>query len=48
MDPLASSLTVISSLVKPLLLIAEKDWLNRQEFVALQHLAHERISRELH
>jgi hypothetical protein len=48
MDPLASSLTVINSLVKPLLLIAEKDWSNRQEFVTLQHLAHERISRELH
>lgn len=48
MDPLASSLTVINSLVKPLLLIAEKDWSSRQEFVTLQHLAHERISRELH
>lgn len=48
MDPLTSSLTVINSLVKPLLLVAEKDWTSRQEFIALRHLAHERISRELH
>lgn len=48
MNRLAPSLTLINRLVKPLLLIAEKDWSKRQEFVTLQHLAHERISRELH
>jgi hypothetical protein len=48
MDPVASSLTVINGLVKPLLLIAGKDWSSRQEFLTLRHLAHERISRELH
>lgn len=46
-DPLASSLTVINGLVKPLLLIADKEWSSRQEFVTLRHLAYERISREL-
>ncbi len=46
-DPLTTSLTVINSLVKPLLLIADKEWSSRQEFVTLRHLAHERISREL-
>lgn len=46
-DSLASSLTVINGLVKPLLLIADKEWSSRQEFVTLKHLAHERISREL-
>ncbi len=48
MEPFATPMSIINGLVKPLLSIASKDWANRQEFVTLRHLAHERISRELH
>lgn len=42
------SIGVLSSLLQPLLSVATDDWGKKAEFKTLRHLAHERLSRELH
>lgn len=42
------SISVLSSLLRPLLSVAIDDWSKKAEFKTLRHLAYERLSRELH
>lgn len=42
------SISVLSSLLRPLLSVASDDWVKMAEFKTLRHLAYERLSRELH
>ena len=47
-DPMDLSISILSSLLRPLLSVATDEWGKKAEFKTLRHLAYERLSRELH